>query len=120
MPHHKPVDDEQTTRARELRHDATFPEKLLWSRLRNRQLAGIKFRRQFPLGPFVIDFYCDEARLTIELDGDSHTGRATYDAERTALLHREQVRVVRVGNDDVLTNLDGVLEMLLRECGRKS
>jgi very-short-patch-repair endonuclease len=118
MPHHEPVDEEQTSRARELRHEATFPERLLWGRLRNRRLANIKFRRQLPLGPFVVDFYCDDARIAIELDGNSHADRATYDAARTAFLESERIRVIRIGNDDVLTNLDGVLQMLIRECGK--
>jgi len=119
MPRHKPVTDKQTARARDLRHDSPFPEKLLWGRLRNRGLSGIKFRRQFPLGPFIIDFYCDDAKVAIELDGDSHAGRADYDADRTKFIEASGLRVVRIGNDDILSNLDGVLEMILRECGRK-
>ena len=116
MPRHKPVSGEQTDRARELRHVATFPEKLLWSRLRDRRLSGLKFRRQFPIGSFVVDFYCDDARLAIELDGNSHADRADYDARRTEFLKSVGLRVIRVGNDDVLHNLEGVLTMILREC----
>lgn len=116
MPHRKPITDEQKQRARRLRHDATFPERLLWSRLRAGRLAGFKFRRQHAMESFVVDFYCHEARLVIELDGDSHTGRATYDAERTTILERFEVRILRIGNDDVLKDLDSVLELILREC----
>jgi very-short-patch-repair endonuclease len=117
MPHRKPLSDEQEERVRSLRHNATFPERLLWGRLRAGRLAGNKFRRQHPIEAFVVDFYCHEARLAIELDGDSHAGRAAYDAQRTAALARSGIRVARVANDDVLRSLDAVLEMILRECG---
>jgi len=118
MPHRKPITDAHTARARELRHDSTFPEKLLWSRLRDRRLAGIKFRRQFPVESYVVDYYCDEARLVIELDGDSHADRAAYDADRTAALQKARFRVIRIANDDVLKDLDAVLEFIKRECGK--
>ena len=117
MAHRLPLTDEQKLRARELRRDATFPEKLLWSRLRAGRLAGIKFRRQHTIESYVVDFYCHEAQLAIELDGDSHNGRAQYDAARTAVLERLGVRVLRIANDDVLQDLDAVLEMIMRECG---
>ena len=107
-----------TSRARQLRHDATFPERLLWSRLRNHQLAGLKFRRQYPVGPFVVDFFCHETRLAVEVDGVSHEGRAREDAERTAHLNREGIRVLRVSNDDVLREMDAVLDAILLACGR--
>ncbi len=117
MPHRKPLTDDQKQRTRRLRHDATFPERLLWGRLRAGRLAGIKFRRQHTIESFVVDFYCHEARLVIELDGDSHIGRGQYDAERSRILERLGVRVLRIGNDDVLKDLKAVLEMILRECG---
>src|SRR5437899_7463845 len=71
-------------RARTLRKKATWAEKLLWSRLRNRQIAGCKFRRQHPVGPYNLDFYCAEARLAVELDGreHGHPDRKTADKER--------------------------------------
>ena len=75
--------------ARELRRDSTFPERLLWSRLRNRGLFGLKFRRQHPIGPFVIDFYCRESSLAVELDGRSHEGRESYDDARTDWLESQ-------------------------------
>mgnify|MGYP003617586017 CR=1 FL=1 len=117
MAHRKPLTDQQKQRARRLRQDAAFPERLLWGCLRAGRLAGFKFRRQHTIGSFVVDFYCHDAQPAIELDGDSHMGRAGYDAERTAALERSDVRVVRIGNDDVLQNLEAVLEMILRECG---
>ena len=117
MPRRKPLTEEQKHRARQLRQDATFPERRLWGHLRAGRLAGIKFRRQHTIESFVVDFYCHEARVAIELDGDSHIGRSAYDAERTAILERARVRVIRIGNDDVLKDLNAVLEMILRECG---
>ena len=107
---------ESIGRGRSLRKDSTFPERLLWSRLRGRQLGQLKFRRQHPVGPFIVDFYCHEARLIIELDGVSHDGRAKEDEERSAYLRREGVRVFRVTNDDVLKDMEAVLLGILREC----
>jgi very-short-patch-repair endonuclease len=101
--------------ARELRRKATDAEKYLWSLLRNRQLAGYKFRRQHPLGRFVLDFYCHEAKLCVELDGGQHaeTAQAEYDRERTAWLNQEGIRVIRFWNTDVLNNIEGVLQSIL-------
>jgi very-short-patch-repair endonuclease len=113
----KSLTNEQKERARQLRRAATFPERLLWGRLRAGRLAGIKFRRQHTIESFVVDFYCHEARLAIELDGDSHAGRGAYDADRTAQLAKLGVRVVRIANDDVLRDLDAVLELIVSLCG---
>jgi very-short-patch-repair endonuclease len=101
--------------ARELRRKATDAEKYLWSLLRNRQLAGYKFRRQHPLGRFVLDFYCHEAKLCVELDGGQHAepAQADYDRERTAWLNQEGIRVIRFWNTDVLNNIEGVLQSIL-------
>jgi very-short-patch-repair endonuclease len=102
----------QTTRDRaiDLRSQATQLEKLLWSILRDRQLDGLKFRRQHPIEPYIVDFYCAEAQLVIELDGESHNGRESYDAERSKLSAKLGLNVMRITNDEVLTNLDGVAE----------
>jgi very-short-patch-repair endonuclease len=88
-------------RARRLRRDATVPERLLWARLRRRAL-GVRFLRQHPIGPFIVDFYTPDARLAIEVDGRSHDGREAYDAARQAYLEARGVRVLRLTNDDVL------------------
>src|SRR3712207_2629870 len=76
------------TRSRELRHGQTDAEQLLWQMLRGRRLAGMKFRRQHALGPYILDFFCAERGLVVELDGDQHArpGSALYDAERTRFL----------------------------------
>ena len=104
--------------ARELRHDSTVPERQLWQALRGRKLAGLKFRRQHPIPPFVVDFYCEEELLVVELDGESHIGHAGYDENRTAELRKKDLKVVRFGNDDVLQDLEAVLHGILRACDR--
>ena len=73
-------------RARRMRHDATDAERLLWRLLRDRRLRGFKFRRQQPLGPFIVDFVCFETRLIIEADGGQHQGQAAYDGGTYAVL----------------------------------
>jgi len=101
--------------ARQLRANLTDCERLLWRRLRNRQLSGFKFRRQHPLPPYVLDFYCAELGLAIELDGGQHYDEAgqAKDRRRTDYLRRQGLEVRRFSNLDVLQNLDGVLAELL-------
>jgi very-short-patch-repair endonuclease len=98
-------------RARRLRRDGTFPERLVWSRLRSRQLVGAKFRRQHPIGPWIADFACEEVQLVIELDGDTHgtPDQAAWDARRTRCLEAEGWTVLRFWNADVFESLDGTL-----------
>jgi len=98
---------------REVRRNRTEPEKRLWSVLRNRQLADAKFRQQTWLGPFLVDFYCAEVKLAVEVDGDTHAHQQDYDARRTAWLEQEGFRVIRFSNDDVMRNLDGVAGAIL-------
>ena len=87
---------------------------LLWAHLRNRQLAGCKFRRQVWLGPYIVDFFSAEAGLVIELDGDTHTRAAAQaaDAVRDAFLARQGYRVLRFWNHEVTGNVDGVLQTI--------
>jgi very-short-patch-repair endonuclease len=115
MPTERPS-REQRLFARTLRSQLTDCERLLWSRLRNRGLAGLKFRRQHPCPPYVLDFYCAELRLVIELDGGQHYDEAGLqrDRGRTAYLQRQGLAVLRFSNLDVLQNLEGVLTELLR------
>lgn len=118
MPHHHRIPPKTTTNARTLRRNATHPERVLWYALRNRQVAGHKFRRQYPIDAFIVDFCCVEAGLVVEVDGRSHEGRQAADAARQAVIEAAGFRVLRVGNDDVLENLAGVVEViakLLRE-----
>jgi very-short-patch-repair endonuclease len=116
--HSKSASDHMRTRARQLRRDATFPERVLWSVLRDRRLSGVKFRRQHPVGPYVVDFYCISHRLVVELDGNSHAERGREDRERQAYLESVAgVRVLRVGNDDVLHDRESVVLGVLRALG---
>jgi len=100
-------------RARSLRVDQTDAEQLLWHHLRNRRLQGWKFRRQNEIGLYVVDFVCPDAGLIVELDGSQHGDQLIYDEARTRKLKEEGYRVLRFWNNEVLTNIDGVLEVLL-------
>ena len=91
----------------------TEPERRLWVRLRSRQLAGLKFRRQVWLVDYIADFYCADLRLVIEVDGDDHAVREAADRHRSERLAREGFRIVRFANADVLSNIEGVLETIL-------
>jgi very-short-patch-repair endonuclease len=95
--------------ARDLRVRQTPAESILWEALRNRRLDGLKFRRQHPVGPFVVDFCCPERRLAIELDGAVHAAQWENDAERESLLATACYRVLRFPNDAVRDNLPAVL-----------
>jgi very-short-patch-repair endonuclease len=98
-------------KAKHLRQDMTDAERKLWSILRNSQLNGVKFRRQQPIGPFVADFVCQERRLIVEADGGQHAESCTDDS-RTAFLEGKGYRVLRFWNNDILTNLDGVAQVI--------
>ena len=95
----------------------TGVELLLWSRLRRKQLGGYRFRRQAPIGPYIADFACLQARLLIEIDGPAHDGRVEYDDRRTTWLEDRGFRVLRFAADEVLSKLDEVLEAILLELG---
>src|ERR1700683_282998 len=99
-------------RPRTLRRAPTKQEFLLWRRLRNRQLEGFKFVRQEPIGPYYADFACRECQLIVEVYGSKHS-ESIKDAQRDKALAALGYRVVRMWNNDVLTNIEGVLEMLL-------
>ena len=104
-------------RARELRREQTPAERKLWSRLRRKQLYGLKFRRQHPIGRFIVDFCCVSQALVIEVDGDSHSEQEEYDQERTAWLEARGYRVIRFGNQQVERQIDAVLDEIARVCG---
>ncbi|HVA13901.1 MAG TPA: endonuclease domain-containing protein, partial [Stellaceae bacterium] len=92
----------------------TDAERRLWSVLRDRRLAGFKFRRQHRLGSFIVDFVCFEHRLIVEADGGQHSDNA-YDERRTIWLERRGWRVIRFWNNDILANTHGVQEEILRQ-----
>jgi len=98
--------------ARTLRQNRTDAERALWQRLRRKQLDGVRFRQQAPLGPYIVDFLCAKQRLIIEVDGGQHAG-ANADRARSAWLEGRGFRVMRFWNNDVLRNLDGVIEAIL-------
>ncbi|MBD2462020.1 DUF559 domain-containing protein [Oscillatoria sp. FACHB-1407] len=99
--------------ARHLRQRLTVAEKTLWEALRNRQLNGLKFRCQHPVSSFVVDFYCLQYRLVIELDGDIHDQQIDYDQARTEYLNHLGYRVIRFRNHEVMTDLNRVLQQIL-------
>jgi very-short-patch-repair endonuclease len=100
-------------RARRLRQSSTDAERRMWSALRDRRLTRYKFRRQHPVGDFILDFACTEFRLVIELDGGQHADDPA-DIRRTAWLEGQGWKVIRFWNNDILTNTDGVLQAILR------
>ena len=100
--------------ARKLRRNTTNAERRLWTRLRSRQLEGVKFTRQFPIGDFVVDFAARSLRLVIELDGGQHSDSVT-DAARTEMIEAHGYRVIRFWNNDVFQNTDGVLMRISEE-----
>ena len=102
-----------TQRARTLRRDMTEAERVLWSRLRNRQLENVKFVKQFPIGPYVADFAARRLRLVIELDGGQHN--EAKDAARTRVIEEHGYRVLRFWNNDVMDNIEGVLDTIVQE-----
>ncbi|WNZ23157.1 endonuclease domain-containing protein [Leptolyngbya sp. NK1-12] len=101
--------------ARQLRLNLTPAEKILWEALRRRQLRGWKFRCQHPVASFIVDFYCPQYRLIIELDGAIHDQQIEYDASRTEQLHHLGYRVIRFRNQEVLSDLSGVLQTIVNE-----
>jgi very-short-patch-repair endonuclease len=112
MPHH-PLRD----RARDLRADQTASERRLWGELRGRRLGGWKWRRQAPIGPYIVDFYCPAARVVVELDGSQHLDQADYDRRRTEYLKRGGLRVIRLDSENIWGGgLDFVCDSILAAC----
>jgi very-short-patch-repair endonuclease len=96
-------------RSRQLRKDATEAEQRLWSQIRMKNVDGARFRRQYPIEGFIVDFCCLKARLIVEVDGSQHAENVAYDDRRTRILERQGFRVLRFWNGDVMRNVDGVL-----------
>ena len=107
-------------KAKELRKNSTNAERALWRQLRAHRFAGYKFRRQQPLGQYIVDFVCFEKHLIIELDGGQHAEQVVYDAERSAWLRSQGFRVLRFWNHEVLTDVEAVTEVILKECEREA
>ena len=102
--------------ARRLRAQMTDAERLMWRQLRTHRFAGLKFRRQQPIGAYIVDFACFECHLVIEIDGGQHADALDYDRQRDRWLASQGFKVLRFWNNDVMGNLEGVLEMVLMQC----
>jgi len=102
-------------RARNLRKNPTDAERLLWQKLRFWQMNGCKFRRQQPLGHYIVDFVCLEKRLIIEIDGGQHAENATYDSHRDTWLREQGFVLLRFWNNDVLKNIEGVMSVIIEK-----
>jgi type I restriction enzyme M protein len=102
--------------ARNFRKHPTVPENILWSALRNHRMGGVKFRRQHPVDQFILDFFCREKSIAIEIDGDIHKKKqiVNHDLERTEYLSLRGITVLRFGNDQILNNLPAVLVEIQR------
>lgn len=101
-----------------MRADATKTENMLWQAIRNRQLEGLKFKRQVPLDGYILDFVCFEARLILEVDGGQHS-ESERDTVRNAHFAAQGFRTLRFWNDEVEHNVDGVCATILAETGRQ-
>ena len=109
------IPEQHVARARHLRRRQTDAERRLWHRLRTRRLGGHKFRRQHSIGKYIVDFYCEDARLVIELDGGGHNEpqQKAYDKRRTSTLEQLGLTVLRFWNHELLLNTEQVLEVIL-------
>lgn len=108
---------EQRQFARKLRQHSTEPEDILWSLLRNRQLDGLKFRRQVPLLGYTVDFICIDRKLIVEIDGRQHRREADYDAARTEEIERHGFKIIRFSNAEVLDDRDAVIAAIRKAIG---
>ena len=114
---HREVPPQLRTNARRMRRAMTEAELKLWNELRAHRLMGLSFRRQVPIGSFIVDFACPEHKLIVEVDGSQHAGNQTYDQARTHYLEQQGWQVVRFWNGDVLSDIDDVCTHILRLIG---
>jgi very-short-patch-repair endonuclease len=105
-------DQIQKFRRRELRKNQAKAEKILWYAIRGRQIDSLKFHKQYSVGPYILDFFCPQIRLAIELDGEQHKDAKEYDTERERFLQNEDIRVIRFWNREVETDLPRVLRVI--------
>jgi very-short-patch-repair endonuclease len=101
--------------ARMLRKDSTLHENLLWKRLKKKQIGNVRFRRQHPISFFIADFYCHEARLVIEIDGEIHNYQSEYDDGRSAELEKYCIKVIRFTNKEIEYNINHVIKIIENE-----
>ncbi len=102
--------------AKRLRRHSTDAENVLWKQLRQRQLGGLKFRRQQPIDDFVVDFVCFEKGIVVEVDGGQHAVELEKDTERSDYLTKNGFKILRFWNNEVLSNMEGVIEVIRRNC----
>ena len=100
-------------KARNLRTNQTKAENCIWKLVKAKQVKGLKFRRQHPIPPYIVDFVCIEKKLIVELDGGQHADAVEYDERRTTFLESKGFTVIRFWNNEVLGNIEGVYEALL-------
>jgi len=117
-PHRFPSTPRIKQQAKNLRKEMTPAEQKLWQHLRNRRLFELKFRRQHPVGRFILDFYCYEHPLIVEVDGGIHELQTERDQMPTEWLQQQGYRVIRFKNEEVISNIEGVLTGIARVCGR--
>jgi very-short-patch-repair endonuclease len=101
--------------ARLLRENMTYHEKLLWEKLKSKQICGVRFRRQHPIDFFIADFYCHEAKLVVEIDGEIHNQQTEYDDGRTAEMERYFIKVIRFTNSEIEDNIKNVVKIIESE-----
>ena len=102
-------------RAKELRKNSTFSERLLWEHLRGRQLLGYQFSRQKPIDNYIVDFYCSKLNLVIEIDGITHDDKVKYDKQREDKLQSLGLNIIRIDGHYVLNNITGTLEIIMQK-----
>lgn len=107
-----PVNNDLKIRARDLRHNSTLSEVLLWQMLKNKQIYGLDFNRQKIIGNYIVDFYCSKLNLVIEIDGSSHDNKYAYDANRDEYLQGLGLYVLHIKDRDVKFNMQDVLNTL--------
>lgn len=107
----------KTVKARKLRKNMTEQERKLWQFLRKKSIDGLKFRRQYPIGNYIVDFICNEKKLIIEIDGGQHNEdkNIAYDKERTKFIENKGYRVIRFWNCDIDNNIEGVYHAILQQ-----
>lgn len=105
----------QKDRRRELRGNQTEAEKILWQKLRARQINKLKFYRQYSVGPYILDFFCPQIRLAVELDGEYHKETETYDKERENFLGDKNIATIRFWNSEVLNDSEKVLKEIRKK-----
>jgi very-short-patch-repair endonuclease len=116
MPSEKITHQQLHQRARDLRNQSTPAERKLWQFLSGRKLMNLKFRRQHLISPFIVDFYCPEKKLVIEVDGGTHIDNQIYDMNREGFLRARGYRILRFLNTEVISGTSDVLEKIKNEC----